>query len=495
MAGIFPAVAWPSSIAERVRSQSLPSAVVQSGIYESSPATMLYRDSVSLSKFGVGLDYRHYDEAYMVQLGRGHTLLSVSARSYKRLSPLSAVWGSAGFATGTYRDIRWTDCVDYLKLAPYVLGDAVGGDMSSRRYDLGGGWVKSFGRWVFGIQGSYTARVDYRNRDPRVKNVVSDLNIRLGLAYAVAGNYVVGICAGFGVYNQNCDVDFYNPMNDIDTYTLTGMGTYYARFMGNTNKNSGYDSFGCNVGLQLVSTDREGLGISVNYYYRKVEQLLRNYNNLTLGYSVTYTLSGTMAYKVRLSEKCTALPCVNASHERRDGTENLFGSTSAGSYPLIGHRSMYHHAVTFCSLNLPVQFNSGSGIYFARIKAGSRRDHEWYVSPKRSVDVGWLESGLELGYSQVWKNWLIDIRGGFSRSFITLDEAVFTDMDVSSELSRCVMHNYDMLASEYNSGTVSLGVSKAVDVMLLGVELKYGITSFRSHGYGQSVSVGINANF
>lgn len=495
VAGIFPATAWPSSIAERVRNQNLPVTSVQSGIYGSSPATMLYRDSVSLSKLGVGLDYSHYDEAYMMQLGRGHRLLSVNARSYKRLSPVSAVWGSAGFTTGAYRDIRWTDCVDYLKLAPYVLGDAVGGDMSSRQYDFGGGWVKGFGRWVMGIHGSYAARVDYRNRDPRVKTVVSDLQAKAGVAYAVTGNYVVGVSAGFGVYDQNCDVDFYNPMNDIDTYTLTGMGTYYARFMGNTNKNSGYDSFGYNVGIQCVSTEREGLGVNIEYDYYKVEQLLRNYNNLTLGYSGVYTLSGTAAYRVHLSDRCMALPMLEVSHTWRNGTENLFGSVSAGSYPLIGHRSMYHHAVTSCSLNAPVQFDFGSSIFFAGTKIESRRDHEWYASPKRFVDVACIEAGVELGCSKVIRDWLIDVRGRFSRNFITRDEASFSDMDMSSELSRCVMHNYDMLASVHNSGTVSVGLSKVMDGVLFGIDLRCGITSFQRHGYCRNVSVGINANF
>ncbi|MCM1504816.1 MAG: autotransporter outer membrane beta-barrel domain-containing protein [Muribaculum sp.] len=497
MSGFCPVMARPLSIVERVMVRDLPVERMRSAIYESSPAIMLMKDSLSLSVLSVGGDFKRSDEAYMMQLGTGHSLFSINADSYMRMPSNSVVWGNARFTTGANYDIRWTDCVDYLRLAPYVLGDAVGGDMSTRCYEFGGGWAKAYGRWSVGIHADYRARVDYRNRDPRVKTVVSDLNFDAGVAYRLSGRYNIGLSGGINVYNQNCDVDFYNPINDIDTYTLTGLGSYYARFMGNTNKNSGYSSFGYRAGVQFVSSDYAGWGIQAGYDAYRMDQLLRNYNNLTLGYSDVSRLSGSVSYRFTLSQSFSLMPEAKVSYIGRKGTENLFGTSTGTSYPKIGSRSLYRHEITEAGLYIPIEYVCAkSRLALALVPSVSyTRDHEWLLSPDRDVDVSHLRPGLDIAYSGMSDLWLWRIDAGACRSFSSVSASKFSDLDMSSDLGRCVMHNYEMLASTRTSAHLSAGVSRAVDGLLVGFDLKYSLTAFEHHGNCHGVAVVLSVKF
>lgn len=140
--------------------------------YETNPAQMFFRDSITVSTAFATADILRQETPVMEQLGDGHTLFGLGAQSYMRLTPESVVWGGAQFVTGKYDNIRWTDCVDYLRVAPYVLGDEAGGDLSTRRYSFSGGYSRRSGSWTWGIDAAYRAEIAYRNRDPRDRKSV-----------------------------------------------------------------------------------------------------------------------------------------------------------------------------------------------------------------------------------------------------------------------------------------------------------------------------------
>ncbi len=97
----FGVMAQPLSLSELQRlSQPVNAALMQR--YESNPAAMLFRDSVSLSSFAISGEYDRQDKPVMEQLGDGSDLLGVSAGSYTRLGAERVVWGNASFVTGTY---------------------------------------------------------------------------------------------------------------------------------------------------------------------------------------------------------------------------------------------------------------------------------------------------------------------------------------------------------------------------------------------------------
>lgn len=473
------AVAQSHTDVVSIRDARLPLWQTRDAICASSPATMVRLDSISLSAIGVSARYDRQSDAVMQQLGRGGHDFTVDAESYTRLSPSSCVWGSARFRTGVTRDVRWTDCIDYMRVAPYVLGDAVGGDMSSREYTFSGGYAKDFGRWSVGAEAVYRAEIAYRDRDPRIKTVVSDLAVGPGVSYAVSQRYVLGLDAAIDIYRQNCDLDFYNPVNDINTYPLTGLGTYYKRFTGNTNKNSGYQSDGYSAGLQLVSTDGYGFNSSFGISHSRMEQRLRNYNNLTLGMTDIDNIGVTMTYVSRLTSSLRFAPAVDLSSESRKGTENLFGTSSGGSYDIIGKRSNYRQTRRVTSVTLPLEVTAGTGVLTAASCVAWSDVSARVIDIDRKLNVAGLTPGIAVDYSKVTaSSMLVEAAASFDYTVTSapaaknniLAQAPAIDIE---GLSECLTSNFENLRANRLGVGLDAHVGKILNHILYSVKLNY----------------------
>ncbi|MDE6378223.1 MAG: hypothetical protein K2K72_05705, partial [Duncaniella sp.] len=119
----------------------LPSKAVRDAVCGANAAAMVFRDTVSRSEAGVAMLCGAQSRPVEVELGDGYRDFSIGAESYTRLGKESVVWGNAAFTTGVTRNVRWADCIDYERVAPYVLGDNVGGDLSRREYTFKGGYA------------------------------------------------------------------------------------------------------------------------------------------------------------------------------------------------------------------------------------------------------------------------------------------------------------------------------------------------------------------
>ena len=134
--------------------------------YMSGASTMHFADNKSISTAGLTVDIDRSDIAVMAQNGSGHNLYGLSAETYYKLSPVSTVCGHAGYHNGKSRDIVFSDVIDYDAVAPFVLCDDTGGDLSRQRYDFGGGWNRIYGSgWSLGVQADYSATVAHRSVD------------------------------------------------------------------------------------------------------------------------------------------------------------------------------------------------------------------------------------------------------------------------------------------------------------------------------------------
>lgn len=480
-----------------VRDLSLPLAEIGNSFRAQSPATMLLRDSIAVSTAEASWDWEHGAKPLMTQLGTGRNSFSLSAASFRHLGQRSAVWGEAEFTTSRVSDVRWNDCLDYLRVAPYVLGDAVGGSLSDRRYQFSGGYAASAGRWSFGGEIAYRAEIAYRDRDPRIKTVVSDLDVAAGLSFALSDRYVLGVKAALNIYSQNCDLDFYNPTNDINTYTLTGLGTYYRRFMGNTNKNSGYESLACAFGLQWQPTASCGFFASADVLRYRMDQRLRNYNNITLGFTENNLCSLRAAYIADISSDIKIAPEVGCEIFTRRGTENLFGSSSGAGYDKIGSRSPYSLDVRNAYVSLPVQLSLRSSHLTLSPKLAWTDSKESYTDPVRKISVTRLAPGLSADFSVLHsRNWLAEY--GLSGTFATvvgkecrLDEVGEDDLPIIS-----VEENFRMQSADCLSLSLSAKVSRRLDSgIILSLRIAGTVADYRDTATRKGLTLSLGATF
>lgn len=496
MTGSFPAMAENPLLIKSIQEVSLPVNKVAVIGYETNPATMYYRDSISLSTIAAIADYNSSKRPVMEQNGTGRRLLTLGANSYRRLPQQLTVWGDASFTTGSYRDVKWTDCIDYEYIAPYVLGDEVGGNMTTQCYRFSGGIAKNINKWTLGAQLRYRAEIAYRNRDPRIKTVVSDLDLKLGAALRISSKRIIGIAGGLSVYNQNCDLDFYNPINDINTYTLTGMGTYYKRFMGNTNKNSGYNSLGFSAAAQMLTTDKSGLKVSVAFDSYRMNQQLRNYNNLTLGFSDNTIVSGTVSYRIDINNKLTIEPIAKGYFSHRKGTENLFGTSVGASYDKIGSNSYYRHNRFTGVIAVPAQLNTGHNTYLTLTPhCALTGDEERYATPLRKTDVTHVTPGIAAAISTNHGAWLWDLAINGEYRMSHAQTPIWTDLDTTSALGQCQLNNYSMLEAESIKGDIKLNATRRLGTIALNGTLFYSIQHFRNICYANTAGIAVGVIF
>lgn len=487
--------ARPVALLPEIQRLSLPIEQERIKTYTENPAQMFYRDSITLSSAAAYADILRRQKSIMEQLGTGHTLFGLGAKSYTRLNKESVVWGSAEFRTGSYRNLRWTDCIDYERVSPYVLGDEVGGNLSTRRYTFSGGYSRQYADvWTVGADAAYRAEIAYRNHDPRIKTVVSDLDLRFGVARAMGGN-TVGLSAGLNVYNQNCDLDFYNPINDINTYTLTGLGTYYRRFMGNTNKNSGYQSLGYSVSAQLCPKDGNGLSAQVSVKGYRMNQMLRNFNNLTLGYTDNTTIAAMAAWRLNLSSLLTFRPMISGKLFKRKGTENLFGTTAGSSYDKIGDRKPYTHDMASASIALPLQVNLSQSYVTMATSVSYNYDSEKYKSPERRLSSSRITPALMVDYSTRTSVWLWNVSCNGFYGIASSEKPILTELDLSSSLGRCVEHNFNMLSANLTGFGLSAKFGRTVKNIVFSISASYNYTDYKGQGNCQGASLGLSAEF
>lgn len=177
----------------------------RNGLYQ--PATRYYQHCTSLTRISLNGVYGKENEAALLQAGDGYLKGAADVSSWIKLSDRTRLWGNAAtqpekkpVSYGTKQ--QTSNCS-----TPTSWADSIGGDLSLQEYAFTGGYSGRAGKFTWGIEGSYRAALEYRNRDPRPKNIVSDLDFAGGGSVRL-GKYVVGISVLAQIYSQDNTLDF-----------------------------------------------------------------------------------------------------------------------------------------------------------------------------------------------------------------------------------------------------------------------------------------------
>lgn len=144
------------------------------------PATHFFAHESSLTRLSIYSTYNKKNGTYLLQEGNGGQLFGADVSSWLNLSGKTKVWGNASYITGKKRQIKWNETSDFELLYPYVMADTIGGDQQTEQYRFSGGYSGKGRLFTWGLQAAYRSKIEYRDRDPRPKNVVSDFNIEAG---------------------------------------------------------------------------------------------------------------------------------------------------------------------------------------------------------------------------------------------------------------------------------------------------------------------------
>lgn len=432
------------------------------------PASMPFLAPFSLTSVSLGGLWESAGNTLIVEEGTGQLYGSVTALSYRKLSSSTTVWGDADFTAGKLRDIVWNNSADYDLTGPYVFGDSVGGDLVRRQYQFSGGYAGSKDDWTWGMEAAYRACLDYRARDPRDKIVVSDLKGKISASRRIGSlPFAIGLGGGIRVYNQTANVEFYNPLTDITMYMMTGLGSSYKRFSGNSGKNTAYTGFAWDVTASLFQTvclsDRFFANIGCGRMHMR--QFLRDFNNLELTFTDTFTgdlhagfLLNTYGDASRFSGLCWGAE-LRIRYSGRKGTENILGSSSE-SYPKIGERQNYTRDIADCRLSLPAQKNitrydrlglSFDGAFCTYL--------EQTDDPFRRIRNSSVTGGISARWLHNFRSGVVMTLEGSSSYRFTSSSNRLQNVDLTDPLGEACLHNAHIISADVLSGGASASVA------------------------------------
>lgn len=194
--------------------------------------SLLFLPEGNRSSAEAGLRLRQEDDALYPAEGKGLIQGEFRARARHRLDSLRRVEGNVSYERGVKRAVCWNASSDWGLLAPYVTVDTAGGDLQKEQYRFYARYAARTGRFFYGMAAAYRALQEYRNVDPRPRNIVADLQVHADGGLLTPG-YALSLEAGYRRYNQQNDIEFRDPLgNNTTVIHDLGFGRWSERFSG-----------------------------------------------------------------------------------------------------------------------------------------------------------------------------------------------------------------------------------------------------------------------
>ncbi len=350
--------------------------------------------STSLSELSLAIDHRQQSEAFVLEKGEGYTLPSLGVETFLKLSERTSVWGAASYTTGRHRQVTWNSTSDYDLLQPYVLADTLGGNTHSEQYRFSGGYATRLQQWLLGAEMQVKAEQEYRDQDPRMRGVVTELQLRLGAGRDM-GAYCVGAAFEGNIYKQTNSVDFYNEEGVIPEYQMTGLGTEYSRFSGD-KRSLYYDGGGVAMLLNAHPIDEQGFYADVSIDEHRYHRKLAEYNSMPLTDLYREHTGATIGW--RHTGKSQWAVYGKADYTKRTGDEHIGGTSNARYFPVIACLTMYKNHLLQTAIGAIFGHGSCGQLcdqeWHVSAEAGYRSQTEEYVYPQRQMDCRQLYSEL-----------------------------------------------------------------------------------------------------
>ena len=379
-----------------------------SGIYHN-PAMQWNRYRYSLNRLSATYDNSHATVPQQLEYGDKVVAVGGDIDAFLRKKKVS-LWGTAHYGNSKTHHVCYNETTDFDLLYPYVMADTIGGGVSRKEtYDFLGGFAYHKRRWTVGVEGRYTARLEYRTVDPRPKNLTGYLKVKAGTAYSglFNGTYEGGASVGFQRYKQTNILEFYNETSQPTVYQLTGLGMDYYRFRG-SNTSTYYKGLGWNATIGLhPSAPRNGIYASLDYSSLSIDKVISDLNELPLTKLKLQQQTLEMGYMHKGRINTWGIRVAEACDERR-GIENIFGSAQDNIYPQIASGRQYQEVRWNLSAGLLWQYRpSDKSVYDIFVNQCYRHIQETYASPWRKMASSAQVSALSLKGMWQIKRWIL----------------------------------------------------------------------------------------
>lgn len=287
--------------------------------------TLLFRPEENRTQAQVGVRVREEDDAYLPAEGKGLLQGEFTAHSRHSLDSTRRVEGWASYERGVKRAVNWNTSSDWDLLSPYITLDTLGGDLQKEQYRFAARYASRRGRLFYSLHAYYRALHEYRDVDPRPRNITADLqsSVQVGL---IMGAYALSAEAGYRRYKQNEDVEFMDQRgNNTSILHYMGFGRYSTRFSGAKKSTAvRFDGHGFNAGLVLEPACGLGWIGGASYSGLRIVRHLPGNNETPVSELLNRSISLYGGHKWE-----DAYIRADADIRLKIGTENIVDQTSA----------------------------------------------------------------------------------------------------------------------------------------------------------------------
>ncbi len=455
--------------------------------YFQNPATMPKWGKYRFST--VQATYERSDkEAYAQQYPEGYTAFSAKATSFFPYDSTRTLWGNASYKNQELRKVRWNESVDSDLLYPYFTADAVGGDLHSEQYAFMGGFAKQWQQLHWGISLDYQAELASRNKDPRPKNITSNLQLRSGFMWRV-GEWQAGIYASFQKYTQSNELKFFNELGSPSVYHLNGLG-YYNHLLKGNKLRAFYEGYGYGSGLNI--SRKNNLFLSANYQQLAIEKYMTEDNGVI---AVTLTNRTLYTELTKLFRKNTYLYGFKGHYslQTKSGVEPILSGRNSNWTEVVAKnenytlkKEHYQFAMLFCN-NSDLQYHIAPYV-------GYETHREDYTLVRSFQRFDYMNIGIKMSVVAPLGEKSIGVAGLHYqyRNMLKGNYLLRNDSEVS--LSEMLLHNARFLASDEQVFQAHLQYHHPLSSSLsyfVGLNTQIGVFTLQKTNTFHQLSVGL----
>ncbi len=412
--------------------------------------------------------YEERGNAALAQEGNGEKGFSAKVNSSVVLNQHNRLFGTASYRNGRRENVVWNENSDYSLLYPYVVGDSIGGYMKEEAYQFSGGYTHRHGKWTAGAEVDYRAVIAYRDKDPRPRNVISDLRASLALSRQLGRKYRLGLSVQARQYNQKSDIRYLADKGSTSVYQMLGLGMDYVRFAG-SQTSSRYIGSGIGGSIDLLPTNGhgacDGFSASLRTDYFHLTKELPNVNYAPINEVKHTTLSLESAWTHRNREWEYGVRLL-AAWQQRTGIENIFGDPTGSAYPKISSVAQYkNHTLQAALKGMIGQRPDGARRWGWTLlpTAGYGQTKLEYKGNGRYVEIASAHGGLEA--QSLWKMSGILLSASLAGGYTANVKSGYslTGLDSKGSVSTTLLSNIDYLSDGHASLALGLRGDYAVN--------------------------------
>lgn len=347
--------------------------------------SILYTPWLTGTTVQAGYNWAKEKNAVMTQNGDGLSLGEFRASSLKKLGDRAAAEGGVSYQRGVKRNVLWNSTSDFELLYPYIMADTVGGNLQKEQYAFYGRYAAGIGSdWKYGLSGSYRALHEYRQTDPRPRNITSDLSVGTSAGRQVGSGHVLSIQAGYRRYHQLQAVAFMSPRGaNTAEFHMTGLASDYGRFTGTGDfTNLRYRGSGFSLAALLQPHGLNGLSAGISYKSFKTVRHLANQNEVPYTELLSQNADAFASFRHK-GETFSYGAILKLAYELRLGSEAVVPAILSSGIDDIPWLTRYRNRMPSASLRGVLQWQNGGSTWALEPYAGAEMS-----AALRKVDEG-----------------------------------------------------------------------------------------------------------